>query len=132
MKKLTAIIFTLGLILTLSACDLDDVVENKNPNNGISSTTDGSSENIISQDGLMSDTSSGASSTQITRDRAIEIALNHAGFKQSDVINLSADYDRELNGDEWEIEFDKDGYEYSYDIDAASGKIINNTKEIDN
>ena len=32
---------------------------------------------------------------------------------------------------EWEVDFDKDNFEYSYEINATTGEIIKNDKEID-
>ena len=125
MKKLLSSFFILGLIFTLSACDVDDIMENKTPENG---NTSGS---VVYQEGSDAALSSDSTASAITRESAINIALNHAGFKESDVINLTTEYDRTLSGDEWEVEFDKDGYEYSYEINAATGDIIKSEKEID-
>ena len=125
MKKLLSSFFILGLIFTLSACDVDDILENKTPENG---NTSGS---VVYQKGSDAALSSDSTASAITRESAISIALNHAGFKESDVINLTTEYDRTLSGDEWEVEFDKDGYEYSYEINAATGDIIKSEKEID-
>ncbi len=126
MKKLSLIFMSLCFVLLLSACDLnagDMGTKNSTPSAGLeqsalSESSDAVSETTVSQ-------------TEITREKAIEIALNHAGFKQDEVINLTAEYDRELSGNEWEVEFDKDNYEYSYEINAQSGEIIKNEKEID-
>lgn len=127
MKKLLAVIFTLCLVLTLSACDLDfdDMAENKTPANGVSS------ESVIGQESFDTNASSNTVAKLKTREEAIEIALNHAGFKQNEVINLTAELDREMAWSEWEVEFDKDNYEYSYEINATTGEIIKNNKEID-
>lgn len=125
MRKLLAFLFIWGLIFTLSACDVDDILENKTPENG---NTSGS---VVYQEESDTALSSDSTASAITRESAIDIALNHAGFKESDVLNLTAEYDRGLSGDEWEVEFDKDGYEYSYEINAATGDIIKSEKEID-
>ncbi len=156
MKKILAIIFTFGLILTLSACDLDldDLVENNPPTaNGVSSETVLGEESKIpdstTSSQIVSDTNttiSNASSGNgiidnnsqtvipggcISREKAIEIALNHAGLKQNEVINLTAEFDRDDTHNEWEVEFDKDNYEYSYEINADTSEIIKSEKEID-
>lgn len=61
----------------------------------------------------------------IEKDKAKEIALNHAGVKDYTGFKI------ELDDGVYEIEFKSDGFEYEYDIDATSGKIIKNDKEID-
>ena len=101
------------------------MAENKTPANGVSS------ESVIGQESVDTNASSNTVAELKTREEAIEIALNHAGFKQNEVINLTAELDREMAWSEWEVEFDKDNYEYSYEINATTGEIIKNNKEID-
>ncbi len=132
MKKILALISSTLIILSLSACDFA-LKNNENTNQALQNSS-------IKSDGLTSDSQPSSlaennSSTTIgkllTREEAIEIALDHAGFNEKDVINLTAELDKETSWSEWEIEFDKDNYEYSYNIDASTGKIIKNNKEID-
>lgn len=59
--------------------------------------------------------------------KAKQIAMNHAGVTQSVMRNLK------IVLDEWvyEVEFDANGYEYDYDIDAVTGEILKNEKQAD-
>lgn len=123
MKKLLSLILSLGFILTLSACDM---------NMGSATDTHKSGFSLTSQqDFLSGETSSDTSKKQLTRQEAIDIALKHAGFKRSEVINLTAELDQEMLRSEWEVEFNKDNFEYSYDINATTGEIIKSDKELD-
>lgn len=72
----------------------------------------------------------GTASTKayIGEDNAKEIALNHA--KVTNPQNLKVELDREDN--EYSVEFRYNGYEYDYEINATTGKIISSEKEIDN
>ena len=126
MKKLSALILTLVFVLTLSACGTS-VSDNMSQNQS------GALSDPLITDSEQSAVSGNASANAelITRDKAIEIALSHAKFEQKDVINLTADLDREYGMSEWEVEFDKDGFVYSYDINALTGEIINSNKEQD-
>ncbi len=126
MKKLSALILTFVFVLTLSACGTS-VSDNMSQNQS------GALSDPLITDSEQSAVSGNASANAelITRDEAIEIALSHAKFEQKDVINLTADLDREHGMSEWEVEFDKDGFEYSYDINASTGEIINSNKEQD-
>ncbi len=72
-----------------------------------------------------------AATEEITRDEAVSIALSHAGVAQSDAKRLEVDYDRDNGVNEYEVSFDYNGYEYDYDINAQTGKIITHHKEID-
>ena len=72
-----------------------------------------------------------AKPTQISKDEAINIALNHAGLTRSQV---SFD-DIELDDDDgrliWEIEFNSGNWEFEYDIDAYTKSILDFEKEYD-
>ena len=70
-------------------------------------------------------------------DRAKQIALDHAGFRENEVIFSKAKFDKEKDdndddGPEYEIEFYKDNMEYEYEIDALTGKINESSAEPDN
>ncbi|HLR91800.1 MAG TPA: PepSY domain-containing protein, partial [Atopostipes sp.] len=69
--------------------------------------------------------------TQISKDEAINIALNHAGLKRNQV---SFD-DIELDDDDgrliWEIEFESGDWEFEYDIDAYTKNILDFEKDLD-
>ena len=57
-------------------------------------------------------------SSTITKDEAKKIALNHAN-----VTNIT-NYEIELDDNKYEIEFKANNKEYSYEINATTGKII--------
>lgn len=70
-------------------------------------------------------TSTGTSTkTAISRDKALEIALNKAGLKKSDVHDLDIELDKERGINVWEVDFDYQNKDYSYDINAETGAII--------
>lgn len=63
--------------------------------------------------------------------KAKEIALNHAGLKESDVRLEKAELDFERGRMVYEVEFDYNRVEYEYLIDASSGEIIDFITEND-
>lgn len=65
----------------------------------------------------------------ITRDAAINAALAHAGVAKNATRELSAELDRERLGTVWEVEFESGTWEYSYEIDAATGAVLRSEKE---
>ena len=69
--------------------------------------------------------------TFITRDKAIELALNHAKLTRTQVRDLETELDRERTGVFWEVDFESGGYEYSYDINAETEAIAKVEKERD-
>lgn len=74
----------------------------------------------------------GVNTTEITRDKALSIALADAGLKKADVrdIDVELDYERSLKV--YEVDFETAGFEYSYEINALSGEILKREKERDN
>lgn len=68
----------------------------------------------------------------ISKDEATAIALKAAGIKAENSKQLKAEFDRSDSGTyKYEIDFKYGIYEYEYDIDAVTGKIIKSEKEID-
>ena len=63
----------------------------------------------------------------VSADEARQKALLHAGV--TDPYEFEIDYDRDDN--KYEVEFKSGGYEYSYDINAATGEILKSEKERD-
>ncbi len=63
--------------------------------------------------------------------KAKSIALKHAGVSASDIYGYGCEMDYEMGKMIYEIEFKRAGYEYGYDIDALSGKILSSEKERD-
>ena len=79
-------------------------------------------------------TNSGSSSSSqsiIPESKAAQIALGHAGLKKADVRDFECELDYENGVKVYEVSFDYGKYEYDYDIDAASGKILRSHKERD-
>ena len=61
---------------------------------------------------------------QITRERAMEIALADAGVSADGASFVRSHLDRERGRKVYDIEFYIDNMEYDYEIDAATGEII--------
>lgn len=66
----------------------------------------------------------GTSDSYIGTDSAETIALNHAGFSETEVSRLKSEFDIDDGIAIYEVEFDKDGREYEYKINAIDGSII--------
>ncbi len=79
------------------------------------------------KEAVKSSVSSSGTAYSVSADEARQKALSHAGV--TDPYEFEIDYDRDDN--KYEIEFKSGGYEYSYDINAATGEIIKSEKERD-
>lgn len=62
---------------------------------------------------------------QLSRDQAIALALQTANLDKHAVFDLEAELDREWGGLIWEVDFETREAEYSYDIHAYDGTVIN-------
>lgn len=67
----------------------------------------------------------------IGKEAAIEAALTHAGLKRNAVRDLKCELDREDGVMVYEVEFESGLYDYEYDIDAVTGKVLKSKKELD-
>ncbi len=68
----------------------------------------------------------------IPEERAKEIALEHAGYEESEVRFVKANLERDDGRYEYEIEFRADGnLEYDYTINAENGKIVEFDRDYD-
>ena len=65
----------------------------------------------------------------VTLEEAVDIALKDAGFTAADVNFTKKAQDTDDGVQKYEIEFTNGGYEYDYDINAATGQIIEKSKE---
>lgn len=70
-------------------------------------------------------------SAQISKEEAIDIALNHAGLTRSQVTFDDVELDEEDGRLIWEIEFDSGNWEFEYDIDALTKDILDFEKDYD-
>ena len=64
--------------------------------------------------------------TGIGKKKAEAIAIKAAGVSRSSLIEIETEYDKKGY---YEVSFEDSAYEYDYDIDAKTGKIIKQEKE---
>ena len=69
--------------------------------------------------------------SKISEEKAKSIALEHAGLKESEVKFLHVELDYDDGVLRYEVDFRQGNYEYDYDIDANTGKILSYDKDID-
>lgn len=67
----------------------------------------------------------------ISEEQAIEKALARAELTRENVRDIKCERDNEDGIVVYEVEFESGKYDYEYDIDAKSGKILKSKKEID-
>ncbi|MBR3381570.1 MAG: PepSY domain-containing protein [Clostridia bacterium] len=65
----------------------------------------------------------------ISSERALEIALGHAGVDRSEAKDIEIELGREDGRPVYEVEFKANGVEYDYDIDAETGAVLDHDSE---
>ena len=119
MKKIVFSLFLVLFCFSLTACSMRGAVDKIDPDkNGAESMLNPGSSTAAAED-------------SISKDKAKEIALNHAGLEEKDIHDLEIDLDNEMGKQVYEVTFDANGFEYDYDVDAKSGKIIYSEKDPD-
>ncbi len=74
---------------------------------------------------------SNSSNSLIGVGKAKKAALNHANVKEADAYGLKAELDEDDGVLYYDVEFKSAGYEYDYEINAKSGKVIVSNREKD-
>ena len=68
----------------------------------------------------------------ISGDQALEASLKHAGFRKDQLDFVKkCELDYEHGRKIYEISFYQGGYEYEYEVDAATGRILKCEKDWD-
>lgn len=65
----------------------------------------------------------------LTREEALAIALEHAGFTGDQVSRLRTQYEIDDGIPQYEVEFHQDRWEYDYEIHAETGQILSFEKD---
>lgn len=132
MKKISTIFICALLIFSLAACtgmsSSDTGSGNMNSGSLSSSLQDAESKisSLLTPSGA---NVSNSTAVAVTREEAIDKALKHVGLKKEDVKDLEVDLDTEREGVFWEINFDHKDQEFSFDINANTGEIVNSKRE---
>lgn len=94
-------------------------------NDDINSNTTNNKNNSSSSDKV----SSSSTTKYIGKEKAKSIAFSNAGVSSGEVKNLSVEFDYDDGVYHYEVEFKFNNKEYTYDINAVDGEILD--KEID-
>ena len=90
----------------------------------VGSGADQTTGNNAASSNSNTNTNTNTTAGEITVEKAKEIALAKAGLTAKDVQFVKADVDYDRGVKKYEIEFYKNGVEYSADISAADGSIL--------
>ncbi len=154
MKRLLSLLLAIVFIFAFAGCENEKIVENpKQPtteNEPNTPITDENNDTLPSDDNQSSQGTGDNATTPsnntnlqgvddktpltqtdefISKAKAKQIALSDAGVKESQIRDYEIESDREKGVYYYEINFEAGGFEYEYDIDAKSGKIVKKHKE---
>lgn len=106
MKKLSLAAIIAVFSISLVACTNSGQVSNGNNDTSINDSVDSKTRD------------------RITIEQAKEIALNHAGLTEDQVVFSEIKNDIDDGSEKYDIEFNYNGREYSYEIDPNNGNIL--------
>ncbi len=67
--------------------------------------------------------------TAVSADEALDIALNEVGATRENISRLERMLELDDGIPVWEIDFDYDGNEYSFDVNAENGDIVERDRD---
>ncbi len=117
MKRLLAILFTVIFVVSLSACGTDNKGPSGTGQNGSDSTNQSEKMDTLSSD------------AKLTADEALDIALKDASVAKESIRDLESRLDRENGVLVYEIDFKSGDREYSYDINADTGVVVDRDRD---
>ena len=133
-KSLLVFLMSFALLFCLVGCGNDDMNNSGDNNSMLGDMNMSGNETSSETDDNKNNNKTEQTSDKITSDaksKAKATALKHAGLKEADIYDFDIDLDREDGKTVYEIDFKSGGYEYSYKINADTGKIIYSEKERD-
>lgn len=83
------------------------------------------------QNGGSADTSQPSQTGEIDAEQALSIALADAGVSEDDIYSYKTERDRDDGISVYDIEFDTDYGDYSYEIETNGGRIISADYDVD-
>lgn len=128
MKKMMICMLLAGMALGVTACG-GQKNENAQQAQQEATTQDTATPTVTTQAEAntaavtATPSASAAPSGTVTEDEAKQTALQDAGLAEADVTNLLVKSGIDDGVQEYEVNFYANGYEYDYDIDAATGAI---------
>ena len=136
MKKLLVLLLALALVLTFTGCLAQPVGTNNAASPALSQQDTQAETEVVTESPTQAPTEAPAKSQtkeeeKISEKKAKEVALEHAGLKEADVTALFVELDYDDGILRYEVDFHHGGYEYDYDIDAKTGKVLSYDKDYD-
>ncbi len=135
MKRTLAILLALILVFALAGCSQGSGSgsaagsQNAGNQNAMQNNSPKAGNNASSKENTSKKENTPTDSNDISREEAISIALRHANVSKADAKGLKAEKDLDERTPRYDVSFHADGYEYDYEIAAATGKIIKSEKE---
>ena len=93
-------------------------------NNTVNNQPSNDEGNTKSSNNAAGNQQSNSGATSITVEEAKQIALSHAGLSSSQVSFMKSELDFDDGVQKYEVEFNHNYIEYSYEIDANTGSIL--------
>ena len=132
MKRTLALLLVFMLAISVAGCGTDAMLPTKQSQQAVETQP---ANETAAETTLQTEAETVAETKQedekIGEEKAKQIALEHAKLKEADVSRLFVELDYDDGILRYEVDFHYGQYEYDYDIDAKTGKILSYDKDID-
>lgn len=128
MKRKIPVLIVLAVVIgLLSACSLRQVEQKMDRiEDAVENRIDGAQEAVSN---AVQEAIPAEGKAKLTKDEAKAIAVKDAGLTLSQVSRLRAQYEIDDGVRQYDVEFSYNGFEYSYEIHADTGKILSFEKD---
>lgn len=123
MKKTFKTLIIAALVLSLSACG--NAKTDSNSSNPSSNTEAASSQSADSKSAMQTP-------PEFTAEQALEIALEQAGVTMDSIRDVETKLETENGILVYDVEFKSGNIEYSYEVNAETGAIVEADRDNDN
>lgn len=121
MKNGFALVIALLLVLSLVGCTVDIPVTGLDGNPVTSQQQNEQSTGSVPPD----------NKEELSADDAAAVAFKHAKTEKNAVSDLEVDLDEDNGTVYYEVSFSAGKYDYEYEVEAYTGKILHHEKEVD-
>ena len=102
-----------------------------NTSTEIQTNTAVTNNNVVTNNNNQDSNNESSNNSYISKEKAQEIALQHAGVSASNTSKLKVELGHEDGKEVYEVDFKSGNMEYDYDIDPKTGNIIKSDNKID-
>ncbi len=125
-KKFFVMMSAIFILSGLAGCALEEKLD------AVEDRIEEAAESVVQTAPTQSTSVSTTSAAALTKEQAQAIALEYAGFSADQVSRLRTEYEIDDGVAQYDVSFYEGSWEYEFEIDAETGKILSYDKDREN